>query len=75
MHAYIHTYMHASHRLGRRELARGWVAWMEVHQEKVMREKMLRGVAGRLTRPKLVASYAHWRSDWEALQVVRLIRF
>ena len=52
-------------RLMNQGLARGWSAWHEVWAEKVRKRNLLKQAGARLTKPKLVKSYAHWRRDWE----------
>ena len=60
-----HTQEMAVRRIGKRDLTRGWVAWSDLYLEQRRRKNMLKQAGARLTRPKLVASYAHWRRGWE----------
>ena len=46
-------------------LARGWSAWHGLYAERRRKRNMLRQVGARLTKPKLLACYAHWRKGWE----------
>ena len=52
-------------RLMNQGLARGWSAWQGMWDEKVRKKNLLKQAGARLTKPKLVKSYAHWRRDWE----------
>ena len=56
----------AVRRLGKQGLGRGFGAWADAYEEAVRRKRMLQAAGAKLTRPKLVASYAHWRRDWAA---------
>ena len=53
-------------RLMQQGLARGWTAWLDVYEDYVHKQRMLKTAASRLSRPKLVASFVHWQRDWEA---------
>jgi Ca2+-binding EF-hand superfamily protein len=55
-------------RLLQKGLARGWSAWLEAHQEKQRRLRMLKAAGARLLRPRLVAGYQHWQSSWKSEQ-------
>ena len=55
-------------RIAKRDLARGWVGWVEPYLEAKRRERMLKQAGARLTKPKVIASFARWRKDWEAEQ-------
>ena len=44
---------------------RGWSAWHELYQEQVAQRQMLASAGARLLRPKLAASFSHWKTDWE----------
>ena len=44
----------------------GFETWAEAYEEAARRRRMLQAAGAKLTRPKLVASYAHWQRDWAA---------
>ena len=52
-------------RLMNQGLARGWSGWHALWAEKVRQRSLLKKAASRLTKPKLISSYTHWRRDWE----------
>ena len=52
-------------RLMQQGLARGWTAWHDMYAEKLRQRRLLKQAGNRLTRPKLSASYVHWRKGWE----------
>ena len=54
----------AARRLGKKELASGWETWADAYWEDVRRRRMLKQAGAKLSRPKLVASYARWRVSW-----------
>ena len=60
-----HVQEMAAHRLGKRELSRGWTAWQDLYLEHARHKRMLASAAARLIRPKLAASLTHWRVDWQ----------
>ena len=60
-----HVAQVAAHRIGRRDLARGWVSWYNRHVEQARVERMLRGAGSRLLKPKVVSAMQRWRRDWE----------
>ena len=55
----------AALRLGKRELSKGWQAWLDVYLERQRHTRMLAAAAGRLARPALAAALTHWRTDWQ----------
>ena len=55
-------------RIGQLGLARGWSAWAAQWEERTRQQRLLAAAGARLLRPKLAASIAHWRSDWEAAE-------
>ena len=59
-------------RVGRRiqliGLAKGWNAWHEQYVEEKRQMQMLQAAGARLTRPMLVATFMHWRDDWDAAE-------
>ena len=54
----------AARRMGKRELAMGFESWASAYFERSRRNRVLRLAGAKLTRPKLVACYGHWRRDW-----------
>merc|ERR1719506_2398045 len=67
-----HLQQVAARRIGQMGLARGWSGWHGMWEEKKRRENMLRAAGARLRRPKLAASLAHWKHDWDAERVAAL---
>ena len=55
----------AGARIKNQGIMRGWSAWQELWEERVTERQMLAAAGGRLLKPKLAASLAHWRHDWE----------
>ena len=53
--------VHCRHMLA---LARGWSSWLSKHEERMRLLQLVRGAANRMSRPKLTASFVHWRDDW-----------
>ena len=66
-----HLTQMAAKRMGKKELAMGFGGWAEVWSEKVHQRTLLKQSSARLTKPKLVHSYGHWRQDWIAAAAVR----
>ena len=60
-----HLHARAVKRFGNQGVIRGWTAWQDQWLAKCRRKRMLKAAAARLTKPKLTASLAHWRNDWE----------
>ena len=60
-----HTKEMAVRRIAKRNLFRGWSAWVEPYLEKKRRMRMLQAAASRLTKPKVVAGFKHWYKDWQ----------
>jgi hypothetical protein len=54
----------AARRMGKRGLALGFESWASAYIERERRNRVLRLAGAKLTRPKLVACYGHWRRDW-----------
>jgi aminoglycoside phosphotransferase len=50
--------------MGKRGLALGFESWASAYIERERRNRVLRLAGAKLTRPKLVACYGHWRRDW-----------
>jgi len=65
-----HLTQMAVRRLGRRDISRGMNAWIDMFTESRRRQRMLKLCASKLSRPKLVNSYVHWRQSWEMEQVI-----
>ena len=61
-----HVKERAVHRLGKRDLSRGWQAWFDSWAEKQRHKRMLAAAAGRLMKPALTAALVHWRQDWHS---------
>ena len=49
-------------------LAKGWNAWHEQYVEAKRQMQMLQAAGARLSRPMLVATFMHWRDDWDAVE-------
>ena len=49
-----HTQAMALKRIGKRDLARGWMAWYDMFAERLRRSNMLKSAGARLLKPKLV---------------------
>ena len=60
-----HTQEMAVRRIGRRDLAKGWMAWLTPYLERKHRMRMLAAAGARMAMPKLVACVKHWREDWQ----------
>ena len=60
-----HTKEMAVRRIAKRELSKGWTAWLEGYLEDKRRRNMLLSAGNRLTRPKLAAAVTKWRRDWD----------
>ena len=60
-------------RLANMGLARGWSAWVETNQDRLRKQQLLRGAAGRLSKPKMAASFLHWLRDWEAEEKAKAV--
>ena len=60
-----HTKEMAVRRIARRDLARGWVGWLEPYLEEKRRNNLLKAASARLTKPKVISSFTHWKHDWE----------
>jgi hypothetical protein len=57
----------AARRMQQLALSRGWLVWAGQYEQRRWERGVLAKAAGRLTRPKLTASYVEWRRDWEAV--------
>ena len=55
-------------RMMNQKLAMGWSAWHEMWSDVVRQRNLLKKAAARLTKPKLIQSYGHWKRDWDADQ-------
>ena len=60
-----HTRDMAIRRIAKRELSRGWVAWLDVYAEDLRRMRALKGAANRLLRPRFVSAYKRWYDSWQ----------
>ena len=63
-----HVQEMAVRRLGKRELGRGWQAWLDEYMERRRKQRLLAAAAGRLARPAQSAALTHWRKEWQAEQ-------
>ena len=63
-----HVQEMAVRRLGKRELGRGWQAWLDEYVERRRKQRLLAAAAGRLARPAQSAALTHWRKEWQAEQ-------
>ena len=52
-------------RILKKDLSRGWTAWMEMWEEKTVQKRKLQAAASRLRAPELASAYAHWLADWD----------
>ena len=55
-------------RLGKRDLGRGWQAWLDMFLERRRKQRLLAAAAGRLAKPALTAALAQWRKGWQVEQ-------
>jgi hypothetical protein len=55
-----HTQEMAVRRLGRRELARGWMEWCEMVAVRIRKRRLLKAAGQRLFKPKVSRSFAVW---------------
>ena len=61
-------------RMLRKDISRGWAAWVGVWEEKVSQRRTLQKAASRLRSPVLSASFFHWLQDWEeAIKAAEMI--
>ena len=60
-----HTQEMALRRIGKRELARGWLAWSGRTRAQAAQAHAQQAASQRLLRPKLMGAYSKWRRDWE----------
>ena len=58
----------AGRRLTQLALSRGWLTWLGLWEEQSRHQRMLRGAAGRLMKPKLSACFMEWRQSWTAAE-------
>ena len=61
-----HTKEMAMRRILKRDLSRGWMAWHGGWFEKRRRDNVKRAAGARLAKPKVVASFKHWHTDWQS---------
>ena len=61
----------AGARIKNQGIMRGWTAWSDLFEGEKAQRQMLASAGARLMRPKLAASLAHWRGDYEATVVAR----
>ena len=55
-------------RILRKDLARGWTAWLEKWEEASIQKRKLAAAASRLRTPELAASFAFWLSDFDEVK-------
>ena len=68
-----HLTQMSARRMGRQELGRGWRAWLDLFLESRRRERVLRGAASRLLRPKLLHGYGDWKAQWWKAEEARRV--
>lgn len=56
----------AVRRMLSQQLARGFEGWCDYWEAAASARRILASAVGRLARPALAASLAHWKQDWEA---------
>jgi len=61
-----HLSQMAARRLGQQGVANGFAVWQELYLTKAAQKRMLAGAGARLMRPQLLATFGHWRADWQA---------
>ena len=59
-----HTKQMAVRRIAKRDLSRGWVAWLDMYLEKTRRARVLKAASAKLMKPHLVSGYSFWKRDW-----------
>ena len=55
-------------RIMQQGLAKGWSAWHEMWEEKARQQRLLKGAAARLAKPKLAAAVTHWVNSWKVAE-------
>lgn len=55
-------------RMLRKDLARGFTAWVEMWEITLHTKQLLGNAAGMLMRPQLTAAWRKWRQDWQESQ-------
>ena len=53
-------------------VAKGWSAWHDMWEQKVLQQQLLKKSAARLAKPKLAAAMTHWLRDWQAAESEKL---
>ena len=69
-----HTQQMAIKRIIKRDLARGWVGWLENYLDQRRRKNMLKAAASRLAKPKLVSACAKWKDEWMAEESAKIAK-
>ena len=55
----------AARRIKNQGIIGAWTQWQDVYYEVVRQQQLLRSAGARLSKPQLVATFTHWREDWE----------
>eukprot|EP00966_Prymnesium_polylepis_P112882 2610958-Prymnesium_polylepis.1 len=58
----------ALRRIGQMELAKGWQAWFDQYMSALRCKQLIASSAARMSKPKMVAAYKVWHSDWDEAQ-------
>ena len=53
-------------RMMQQDLSRGWTAWHDKYTAKTHNARLLKQGLGRLIKPRLTKSFAHWHRDWDS---------
>ena len=61
----------AARRIGKQDLTRGWLGWVEPYREEKRIQNMLKAAGARLAKPKVVASFSKWKDDWNVEELER----
>jgi len=61
-------------RLLKKELARGWTAWMTNWQDTVRRKRIMEHAASRLKNPELSEAFHVWLRDYRAVKEVQRVK-
>ena len=56
-----HARERAIRRIGQRDLAKGWTAWLDMYEEHVYMKRKLLAAGSKMLRPALVRCFSVWR--------------
>ena len=59
------------HRMMHGALTRAWATWLELASRRQRQQRLIRQAIGRLARPKLMAVYQAWMTDWSDAEAAR----